>query len=305
MSPDPRAIDFARYAEVLAHLRRFPAGDEAEVLARLGLRRRAWEAAAARWSAAREAELASGKTALTVTFGAVFTRTRQRLDAQRASLASLGPLPGPDELAPEPAPVPEPAPAPPVEAPVIQLISAQLAPPQPAAPSFLVRPPALHEAPPAPAPPIARPFEGTLPLGAVLPIARLPFQEGSAERAFASAVAHAEAVQGPADARRDPRSLGATVGVSSEAPSAVLPFATSAPAGVPELTLAQYASLRVELQLQPERAALILARYGVPADARPALDASWRARFDADPLLRMEFARAYAAYTAWLRGSPR
>lgn len=329
MSPEAPPIDLARYAEVTAHLRRFPSDKRDEVIARLGLRRRDWEAASARWSAARDAELASGKSDLTLRFGAVVTRTRARLEAQRASLESLGPLPGPDELAPD-APPAAAAPEPPslveIAAPAIQIISAQRAPPQPGAPSFLVRQPALHDlpaavvAPPAVvAPralvPVSSPphhLQSTLPLGAVLPLARLPFQEAPVEpsRAFAAAVAHAEIVQGPAEARRNHHGMGGTVGVSSDAPSPALPFASplvsipSLPPGLPDLTVAQYASLRVELQTHPDRAAPILSRYGVPVAARAALEDHWRTRFQVDPPLRMEFARAYAAYTAWLRSHP-
>ena len=320
MSAEAEPFDFARYAEVMAHLRQFSADKGAEVIARLGLRHHAWEVAVARWKAARDAELSRGETDLTVRFGAVVTRTRARLTAQRATLESLGPLPGPDAHAPEPTPAPPPEPPVEVAAPVIQLISAQLAPPQlsTGAPSFLVRQPAVYEAPavilvpparvPAPAP--AHHLQSTLPLGAQLPLARLPFQGAPAtpERAFAAAVAHAEAVQGPADSRRASRNLGGTVGVSSETrtPSPALPFATGTPNAptAPDLTTAQYASLRVELQTHPEREAAVLARYGVPAAARAALEAHWRARFDVDPMLRMEFARAYAAYTAWLRSHP-
>jgi hypothetical protein len=70
---------------------------------------------------------------------------------------------------------------------------------------------------------------------------------------------------------------------------------------VPNLALQQYASLRVELAVSPAEAEAILGRYGVPSGARPALDAYWRSRFEADPLLRMMFAKAYATYATWLR----
>lgn len=73
------------------------------------------------------------------------------------------------------------------------------------------------------------------------------------------------------------------------------------PPGVPDLTLPQYASLRVDLHRSPDQAEATLARYGVPHGGRASLDGYWRARFDADPLLRMMFAKAYATYTAWLR----
>jgi hypothetical protein len=97
--------------------------------------------------------------------------------------------------------------------------------------------------------------------------------------------------------------MGETVGVSTVGPAAAsLPFtAPPLPAGCPELTLPQYASLRVELQLSPEQETAILGRYRATPGARSALDAHWRRRFEADPLSRMEFARAYAAYLGWLR----
>jgi hypothetical protein len=75
-----------------------------------------------------------------------------------------------------------------------------------------------------------------------------------------------------------------------------------APPGVPDLTLPQYASLRVELQMHPEQEEATLARYRVTRESRPALDEYWRGRFEADPLLRMMFAKAYATYVAWVRG---
>jgi hypothetical protein len=163
-------------------------------------------------------------------------------------------------------------------------------------------PPAIASPPIAPPPAFAPPphkLAGTLPLGAELPIAKLPFQQAPAspERAFENAVAHARSVQGSSD--RPPANLGGTVAVAPDAS----PLAAKPPPGCPDLTLPQYASLRVELQIRPEHAEATLTRYGVAAGAREALDAHWRARFEADPLSRMEFARAYAAYLGWLRQS--
>jgi len=76
------------------------------------------------------------------------------------------------------------------------------------------------------------------------------------------------------------------------------------PSGASELTMAQYTSLRVELHLLPERAASVLARYGIRPEAKEALFAHWRARFEVDPPLRMWFARDYARYLAWVRENP-
>src|SRR5262249_29182117 len=128
--------------------------------------------------------------------------------------------------------------------------------------------------------------------------------------AFENAVAHAQAVQRLVEPGRGV-AAGGTMGVSAPAPSAALPFhdgpraPAELPPGCPDLTLPQYASLRVELQLYPEHRLALLARYGVAAEAHDALDAHWRARFDADPVLRAEFMRGYAVFLGWVRrGSP-
>jgi len=200
MSPKPQPIDFARYAEVMAHLARFPTDKIHEVIARLGLRRRDWDAAATKWTAARDAELARGKTDFSDHFASIFTRTRTRLERARPSLESLGPLPAEEEvqaLAPE-----LPAPTLALPPPVIAMISAQLAPLPPAAPSFLVqqpREPGIGPSSPwgldlprsAIAHPAANPLQFTLPLGTELPLPRLPFTEAvsSPEQIFEAAVA--------------------------------------------------------------------------------------------------------------------
>jgi len=93
-----------------------------------------------------------------------------------------------------------------------------------------------------------------------------------------------------------PPAAGGTV-AAAEVPSLL-------PSGASELTMAQYTSLRVELHLLPERAASVLARYGIRPEAKEALFAHWRARFEVDPPLRMWFARDYARYLAWVRENP-
>ena len=70
-----------------------------------------------------------------------------------------------------------------------------------------------------------------------------------------------------------------------------------------EITV-QYTSLRVELQLLPDHETVILARYGVRPEDKEALFGYWRKRFEADPPLRMMFARGYAQYLAWFRENP-
>jgi hypothetical protein len=85
---------------------------------------------------------------------------------------------------------------------------------------------------------------------------------------------------------------------------AVLPFAAST-AGVQSfrpLTVEQYASLRAELAVTPDRPGAILPRYGVYSEAaRRALDACWEAYFAAQPAARAAFEADLARFTAWLR----
>ncbi len=292
------AIDIVRYAEVMAHLRHFPAPKHAEVIARLGIRRRDWDVAADKWKRVRDAERMSGTLDVTVRFGRIFSDTRAKLDEQRPSLESLGPFPGPDGAPAEatpPAPVP-PAPTatpdPAGEEPAIQV------------PSYIaVEQRAQVEAalsPLGPPPPVQRRQNATTaPMlgssGRAAPVMPFAAPTGSTEAPFERAVAHAEAVQGP-PSTRSPIGTG-TVPTAEDVAGPPLP------PGVPDLTLEQYASLRVDLEMAPDHAPATLARYGVPADGRAALDAHWKARFTADPPLRMMFAIRYAKYLAWVKST--
>jgi len=297
------SIDITRYAEVMAHIRHFPADRHLEVVARLGIRRRDWQAAAAKWQRVRDAERLTGKLEVTVRYGRVLKDTRARLEAEQPPLESLGPYPGPDgapgeaaaRAAPSARPVPEAHEAPLAAEPSVRL------------PSYLAA--ESHAAaqitdPPPVSPPPARRAPSALAstaLGAAPPTAPVvPFvaPSGSSEESFARAVAHAEQVQGPAEAPRSAAGSG-TVAVSEDVAGPPLP------PGVPDLTLQQYASLRVELEISSDDKQATLARYGISADARVALDAHWRHRFSVDPPLRMLFAGTYARYLAWLRGSKR
>jgi hypothetical protein len=296
--PSTAAIDLTRFAEVMAHLRRFPAAAPGEVLARLGIEESGWEAAMAAWSRAREEELARGATELTRRFGVAFGRACKRLEAERPTLAQLGPLVGSTDPAPIATAVAG------ADADAAPVVAADV---MAAAPSL----------------------SGTMALGAQLPLSRLPFVAGRVlpAQAFEAAVEHARVVQGPD--RRAARP-GATVGLSDAGPppappmtlglgvglrrasleeTAGLPAGVAGPPpvppGIPDLTLPQYASLRVELHAGREPEAVILGRYAVRPEARAQLDGYWRARFEADPLLRMMFAKAYATYVSWLRGGAR
>jgi hypothetical protein len=151
-------------------------------------------------------------------------------------------------------------------------------------------------------PPVVRPPSAlaSTTLGAAPATApAMPFASPVASPAasFERAVAHAERVQGPAKGRLDRPGSGTVLSTGDT-------VAPSLPAGVANLTVEQYASLRVELEMSPDRTAATLIRYGVPADGIEALREHWRARFSADPPLRMMFAITYAKFVAWFKSHP-
>jgi hypothetical protein len=146
--------------------------------------------------------------------------------------------------------------------------------------------------------------------------------EPAVTRAPASIARTAQSLQLPA-ALREPRgalpskpappamrsALGETAPVGSDAiekARAPLPFPSSTVgAGVippPDLSLEQYASLRAELTVHPERWARTLAVYTVMDQATlEALDEHWRRRFAKHPEERPVFETALAKFTGWLR----
>jgi hypothetical protein len=283
-------IDITRYAEVMAHLRHFPTGKHAEVIARLGIRRRDWDAAATKWRRVRDGERVTGNLEVTIRFGRIVADTRAKLDARQPSIESLGPFPGPDGAPADPT-----APAAPkaklddkpdeasaVAAPMVQV------------PSYVAAELRAAAQPPPPPPLAPRPpaYLASTVLGSSAPAAAaMPFSAPSGS-------AHADSVQGPAESRRESVGSGTVAAMGDEGAAA------APPPGIVALTLEQYASLRIELEGAPDRIPAILGRYGLPPDGRAALDAHWKARFTADPVLRMTFARAYANYQAWLKANP-
>jgi hypothetical protein len=275
-------LDPGRYAEIAAHLAHFPASSHAEVLARFGLSRAAWEESASRWAAARDAELSGGGGAISSSFVRAFVAVADRLQAQRVPLDAIGPLPPGfrgELFAP---------PSPPARAegdpPVVEVARIPRGAQDLDAPS--------HQGA-LPRPSGGERFAATAAVSGPVSAA-MPFVPASGEAgagALGRALALAEAAPGP-------RAAAAVAGSTVLAPE---------PAGAPvagELTLEQYTSLRVELHLFPERTPAILARYGLRPDEREAVFARWRARFEADPPLRMGFTKGFAQYLAWLRENP-
>jgi hypothetical protein len=72
-------------------------------------------------------------------------------------------------------------------------------------------------------------------------------------------------------------------------------------AGAPRLTVSQYASLRVELDLYPGRAQPILARYQLSAVEEQRLGQELCARAAENPSWRQAYEEAYQAYRAYLQ----
>ena len=74
------------------------------------------------------------------------------------------------------------------------------------------------------------------------------------------------------------------------------------------LTLERHASMTVEIAMAPEKALEVLARYGLTAEGKRAVDAYWREQVERDAGVREAWQRAYGVYWEWVvtsRGSPR
>lgn len=99
---------------------------------------------------------------------------------------------------------------------------------------------------------------------------------------------------------------GGTQEITDEPAERPLPFSDQSARDDDEpppsrLTLAQYASLRAELALEPERETSILRRYGLPdAEAFAALDAGWLRYLGRHPEEQAELDELLSRYRAWL-----
>lgn len=186
---------------------------------------------------------------------------------------------------------------------------------------------------PPPAPPVPRanpllttavhPASDTGTVEASIERAPLPFDKAEAATALARAVAHADAVQGPAAEKLQG---GGTLSVATAAElERALPFLTKADAagagerhhtpGAPAaskgpararearpqvLELKRYVSLTVELSLKPAQRAETLARYRLTEDDKTQLDTIYQRSFAANPAARAAFEQAMTTYRAWL-----
>jgi hypothetical protein len=182
--------------------------------------------------------------------------------------------------------------------------------------------PAAQE--PDAAPPVTDPMPAAL--GGDLPGSPLPFQGGPEVRAEGAMPSYLRAES--AEPATPPRTR-ASVDITADALPAIgaedaLPFVkpdpalqmqpaggaggnadakappVSAPVDTPPmLTVEQYASLTIDLLLEPGRARETLRRYHLTQAQKELLDAGWQARFAANPAAKTGFDAACSAYRAW------
>jgi len=320
------------YADVLAHVRHFGRREQSEVLRRLGVSEVDWELAVRGWTEALSEEAAQELEVLSRRFAGAFAVARARLKKEAPSIPSLVPLPGRTAA-------PEEESAPPIEQVLPEPQPAQALPPWPATTSKPVAPPPpLPNVPPM-IPRGMRHFMSlgatTGPITDGVIRTPLPFTAAPAEKAMENAVAHAEATQGPEIAARGldgatadisgavpkghavpfsgvPATAPPILNETSELPAAarnrpVIPFRDGVTAedrkpidDVPAISLEQYASLCVELQLHPERKQEVLHRYRLIDEQWGKLNAAWTRRLSSDPELRNNWNQAQDVYRAWL-----
>lgn len=282
-----KSLKLERYADILAHVVHFGTERTAEVVRRFGFTPEAWAAVDRAWSRELALGIKRQQHDQGLRFSTTFHKRRQRLAAEQPNLEGIGDAPAASA-----------APAPPAKAPSaesVALPSFMVAAPKPAAAPIAKRPPTLPSVPaPAEEP--------------------LPFVERAPTAALESALAHAEKVQGPKVVKTPTPQV--TTAPMNERLAALarqhLPF--GAPAAPPRnepaeselpesrlpLSMEQHASLRVELEVYPDRSAAVLQRYGLRAEQWASVDAGWQARIDDDPHLRTAWEQASAQYRAWL-----
>jgi hypothetical protein len=172
-------------------------------------------------------------------------------------------------------------------------------PAQAPAPLPAVEPPSP---PPAAPSPVETPLDLGTAIGAIPGVPALPFASSAPSGdPVERAKQHASRAQ-PAPAPRAPIGETEAVDVAALARRVLAfgpPKAAGAPA-IPVLTVEQYASLCVDLELAPRSPADVLRRYGVTPEAKRTLDDGWSRVFAEQPARRAAFEHAKATYRAWL-----
>lgn len=303
-------LTMEEYAAVLAYLSHYPGECRADVLSRLEVNEREWEQADKRWLDAIVRDLLDENRALGDAFNGAFVPAKRRLKKEMPDIASLTPL-RPPLAAAKPAVAIAELPVIPSSVPA----ALAFAPPapmfEPPAPAFA--PPAFILSPPASAASSER--ESLVPVGmrnfkslkgteAVMdaaPPPTLPFRSLAAGESSVFAAPDPNSIV-PVGMRGF-TSVSGTQAASPLPAGPALPFAgskgpppappppivVSPPQELPSLSIEQYASLCVELELEPSQTTETLLRYRLTPSLRAKLDAAWRDRM----------ARASDVYTAW------
>lgn len=154
-------------------------------------------------------------------------------------------------------------------------------------------PPAMPARPAPPAPPVATPPARDYTETAEVDVGAI----ARAVLAFGPPKPPAPSASAETTGSRQPGPPAQPSGAPSRAASEVSP-----PAPTPGLTLAQYASLSVDLELSPAQAGDILRRYGTNEEGKRALDERWAQILRDQPDRRAALEEAKAYYRAWLAG---
>lgn len=94
-------------------------------------------------------------------------------------------------------------------------------------------------------------------------------------------------------------------GAKPPPPAPPPPLAVKPPLDLPSFSVEQYASLCVELELDPAHALETLLRYRLTAEQRTALDAAWRERMAQAADLYAAWSQAVARYKTWKLQQPK
>jgi len=287
-----------------------------------------WKRCDDHWRSELTSAVAKGRYKLRDTHDAVFDKTVDRLEKEALPLVLIGLLPEekaptrveiPRDFAMHVTPVDAPPPPPPMpsspppggarvapgDSPwargampsfVATTAAPATAPASTPPPAPVPTPPPVAIATPAPepAPAPARPKVGTQAMPAFVPGVQMPFVEKPAGEVLEDLERSAPPSAHPSE------DLGGTLAIDGEADAKAVPFDGPIP-----LTLQQYSSVFVELRAYPGREREVLQRYRLPSlDALRAIEAAWKARFDADAQLRPAWLEMCHTYRAWLSRNP-
>jgi hypothetical protein len=312
-------LTIGEYATVLAHLFHYSAEPRADVLLRLEVHEGEWKEADERWSDAMIQELLEENHALGDTFNDAFVPVKRRLKQEKPEIASLTPLRPPLAAAKPLVAIAEP-PTLPALAPTAPVF---------ALPAPVVAPPAFIFAPPAPV--LSSDRDSLVPVG-MRNFKSLKGTEAAQDAAPAPTLPFRAPVSGEPSAMAKPEShslvpagmrgftnLSGTQGVNPLPATPALPFAAAKgpppapppplavkpPPDLPSFSVEQYASLCVELELDPAHTLETLQRYRLTQEQRTALDAAWRERMAHASDLYAAWSQAITRYKTWKLQQPK